>query len=192
MTDLLLLFVIILGVNLLPAFGPPTWSVLVLYVLNSDLPILPAVLSGAAAAASGRYLLAVLFRLLGSHLSERSRHNLDAAKQMAEQSRGKTILGLALFALSPLPSAQLFEAAGLLRLRLLPFTAAFFGGRLISYLVYASTAARIRQTSIGETFRETLSQPLGIALQIILIAMLVGLTRVDWLKWSSRRTRHDQ
>ena len=186
-TELLLLFLLILGVNLLPAFGPPTWSVLVLYALNTDLPILPAVLTGACAAALGRYLLALAFRLLGSHLSERSRRNLSEARQMVERSRSKTILGLALFAMSPLPSAQLFEAAGLLRVRLLPFTAAFFAGRLVSYFIYASTAAKIRETSIGDTFRGVLSQPLGIALQLLLIAMLVALTRIDASKWLSKR-----
>ena len=96
-------------------------------------------------------------------------------------------MGLALFALSPLPSAQLFEAAGLLRVRLLPFTAAFFAGRLVSYFIYTSTAAKIRETSIGDAFRGALSQPLGIALQVLLIAMLVALTRIDASKWLSKR-----
>lgn len=33
-SDYLLLFVIVPGVNLMPAFGPPTWTILVLYSLN--------------------------------------------------------------------------------------------------------------------------------------------------------------
>lgn len=183
MSDLLLLFVVVLAVNLLPAFGPPTWSVLVIFILNKHLPTMAVVLTGASAAAVGRYLLARAFRLASSHLSERSRHNLLAARHMIERSRGKTALALGLFALSPLPSAQLFEAAGLLRIRLLAFTGAFFAGRLVSYLIYASTAAKIRETSIGDVFRAELGQPLGIALQITLIGLLFGLTRLNWTKW---------
>lgn len=186
MSDLLFLFLIIFGVNLLPALGPPTWSVLALYALNTNLPILPAVLVGASAAASGRYLLAVITSLVGSRLSDRSRANLRAARQRLERSRGKTIAGLALFALSPLPSAQLFEAAGLLRVRLLPFTAAFFGGRLVSYFLYASTAAKIRQSTIGDAFTAVLKEPWAIALQLVLLALLVGLTRIDWAKFLPR------
>jgi uncharacterized membrane protein YdjX (TVP38/TMEM64 family) len=106
---------------------------------------------------------------------------------VVEQSRSKTIMGLALFALSPLPSAQLFEAAGLLRVRLLPFTAAFFGGRLVSYFIYAFTAAKIRETSIGDAFRKALTQPLGVALQFLLIFVLVVITRVDWSRWLTKR-----
>lgn len=143
-------------------------------------------ITGASAAALGRYLLAIAFPFLSSRLPERSRKNLNVAKEMVERSKGKTIIRLALFALSPLPSAQLFEAAGLLRVRLLPFTAAFFTGRLASYSIYASTAAKIRETSIGDAFRGVLSQPLGIALQVLLIAMLVGLARVDLSKWLSK------
>jgi uncharacterized membrane protein YdjX (TVP38/TMEM64 family) len=188
-SELVLLFLIILGVNLIPAFGPPTWSVLVLYALNTDVPIVPAVLIGASAAAVGRYLLALACRLLGSHLSERNRRNLSAAKEIVEQSRSKTLMGLALFALSPLPSAQLFEAAGLLRVRLLPFTAAFFAGRLFSYFIYASSAAKIRETSIGDAFRHALDQPVGIALQIALMVILVGIVRFDWTRWTSSKNR---
>ena len=39
MTDYLMLFALVLGVNLLPAFGPPTWSIIVLFGLNSDMPL---------------------------------------------------------------------------------------------------------------------------------------------------------
>ena len=36
MIELLTLFAIVFGVNLLPAFGPPTWAILVLYTLNTE------------------------------------------------------------------------------------------------------------------------------------------------------------
>ena len=47
-------------------------------------------------------------------------------RQAVERNRAGSIAGLALFALSPLPSAQLFIAAGVTGVRLLPLTAAFF------------------------------------------------------------------
>jgi hypothetical protein len=46
------------GVDLLPAFGPPTWAVLVFFGLQSDMAAVPLVLVGALAAASGRLALA--------------------------------------------------------------------------------------------------------------------------------------
>ena len=184
MDGLPILFALVLGVNLMPAFGPPTWAVLVLYVLNSD--IHPALLIpvAALAAASGRLLLALAFRLLGNKLPERYRRNLKAARAALEKNRRNTILALGLFALSPVPSAQLFEAAGLAGVRLLPFTVAFFLGRTVSYSIYVFTAAGLKATSLGDAFRDAVTSPWGIALQVVMLAGLFLLARIDWAKWA--------
>jgi uncharacterized membrane protein YdjX (TVP38/TMEM64 family) len=178
----LILFAIVLGVNLMPAFGPPTWSVIVLYGLNSDLPLVPMVVIAAVAAALGRFLLALACRHLGGWIKGRIRRNLDAARKALERNRRNGVLALGLFALSPLPSAQLFEAAGLARIPLLAFTAAFFVGRTISYAIYAATAKGISDSSLGDSFRGALTSPLGLGLQLLMIALLVAFTQVDWAK----------
>jgi uncharacterized membrane protein YdjX (TVP38/TMEM64 family) len=178
----LILFAIVLGVNLLPAFGPPTWSVILLYGLNSDLPLVPLVLTAALAAALGRFLLAHAFRLLSGRIKGKTRRNLDAARKALERNRRSGLLARGLFALSPLPSAQLFEAAGLARVPLLGFTAAFFAGRIISYAIYAGMAKGISDTSLGDSFRHAVTSPLGLGLQILMIALLVAFTQVDWAK----------
>lgn len=182
MTDYLTLFAIVLGVNLMPAFGPPTWAILVLYVLNSQLPALPLILVAAVAAALGRFALALAFRLLGGKLPAKYRRNLKAARAALEKNRKRAILALGLFALSPVPSAQLFEAAGLAGVRLLPFTAAFFLGRIVSYSIYVFTAAGLRATSLGDTFREAVTSPIGIAIQVAMLLGLFALARIDWAK----------
>jgi uncharacterized membrane protein YdjX (TVP38/TMEM64 family) len=178
----LILFAVVLGVNLMPAFGPPTWAVIVLYGLNGDLKLVPLVLTAALAAATGRFLLALAFRLLGGHIAGRTGRNLEAARKALERNRRSAILGLALFALSPVPSAQLFEAAGLARVPLLRFTAAFFVGRMISYAIYAATAKGIGETSLGDTFRHALTSPWGIAIQLAMLGLLVAFTQIDWAK----------
>jgi uncharacterized membrane protein YdjX (TVP38/TMEM64 family) len=182
MTDYLLLFAIVLGVNLMPAFGPPTWSIIVLYGLSTKMPLPTLVATGALAAASGRFLLAHAFRGLAGHIPDTMKRNAAAGGRALERNKRNTILALGLFALSPLPSAQLFEAAGLARVRLLGFTAAFFAGRLISYSAYAVTAKGIQRTTIGDVFRHALTSPLGIALQVAMIALVVALVQVDWEK----------
>jgi uncharacterized membrane protein YdjX (TVP38/TMEM64 family) len=178
----LLLFAIVFAVNLMPAFGPPTWSIIVLFGLNSELPVPAIVVVGALAAALGRLCLAHGFRLLRRHVSDRTRGNLEAARAALEKNRSRGLLALGLFALSPLPSAQLFAAAGLTGTRLLPFTLAFFAGRLVSYSIYAASAKAIEGLTLGDTFRETLTSPIGIGLQVIMLAGLVALAKVDWAK----------
>jgi uncharacterized membrane protein YdjX (TVP38/TMEM64 family) len=186
MTELLTLFAIVFGVNLLPAFGPPTWAILVLYVLNTDIHPGLLIPVAATAAASGRLLLALAFRLLGSKLPEKYRNNLKAARAALERNRRNAILALGLFALSPVPSAQLFEAAGLAGVRLLPFTLAFFLGRTVSYSIYVFSAAGLRATSLGDAFREALTSPWGIALQVAMLIGLFFLAKIDWAKWLGR------
>lgn len=92
------------------------------------------------------------------------------------------MVAISLFALSPLPSAQLFEAAGLASIRLAHFTVAFFAGRIVSYSIYAATAKEIEKTSMGGAFKHYLANPIGIGLEIVMLGLLVALARVDWQK----------
>jgi membrane protein YqaA with SNARE-associated domain len=186
-SDWLLALGTIFGVNLLPAFGPPTWAVLVFFRLNSDLPAVPLVLMGALAAASGRLVLAATARRFRSRFSDERRENLEAAETLLVGSRGKAVAGLGLFALSPVPSAQLFVAAGLLTVPLVPLTAAFFAGRLVSYSLYVGAASAARD-SLDSVLGDAFGSPLGIALQIAMLAGLVLLLRFDWTAALRRRS----
>ena len=178
--EYLILFGIVFGINLLPAFAPPTWSIIVLYGLNSDLP-LPAIVGiGALAAATGRYSLARGFRVFGHRLSGKTRRNLAAVRAAFERNKRGGLIALAAFAFSPLSSAQLFAAAGLAAVPLLAFTAAFFAGRLVSYSVYAASAKALQHSSLGDSFGDVFSSPLGIAIQVLLLAALVGFTQINW------------
>lgn len=185
MGQYLLVALAVFGINLLPAFAPPTWAVLVLFRLNTDLAAVPLVLVGAVAAAAGRFTLAVISRHFRSRLSPKRVENLEAARDLFAGSRAKGLAALGLFALSPIPSAQLFIAAGLLDVPLVPLTAAFFTGRLVSYSIYVS-AASLADRSLGGVLRDALTSPLGIALQVLMLGGLVALVRVDWVKVAGR------
>lgn len=166
----------------MPAFGPPTWSIIVLFGLGTRMPVPAIILTGALAAASGRFLLALGFRFLGNRVSVRTRRNLAAARAALERNKRGGLVALGLFALSPLPSAQLFEAAGLARVRLAGFTIAFFAGRIISYSIYASIAKGIQKTTTGDVLFGAFTSPVSIVVQVLMIAALVGLTRIDWAR----------
>lgn len=172
---------VVFGVNLLPAFGPPTWSVLVFFRLQSHIPAVPLVLLGAFAAASGRLVLAFGSRRFREHLSTERLAHLAAARDALAGGRKRAIAGVGLFALSPLPSSQLFIAAGLVAVPLVPLTAAFFAGRLVSYSIYVTAASAVKH-SLGSTITSAFTSPLGIALQIAMLAGLVALMRIDWAR----------
>jgi uncharacterized membrane protein YdjX (TVP38/TMEM64 family) len=184
-TDYLVAFAVIFGVNLLPAFGPPTWAALVFFKLNSDLAAVPLVLGGAVSAASGRLVLANVSRRLRGRFSRRRLESLAAAEEALAGDRRKELGGLLLFALSPVPSAQLFVAAGLLEVRLVPLTLAFFAGRLVSYSIYVSGAS-LAKHSIEHTLTAAFSSWWGITLQVVMLAGVVALVRVDWTRVLAR------
>ena len=184
--DYLTVAVLIFAINLLPAFGPPTSAVLVAFTLNFDLAPVPLVAAGAVAAATGRFVLATGTRRLRPRLSGKRRDSLAAAQRYLESNRARTAAGLGLFALSPVPSGQLFVAAGLMTVRLLPLTLSFFAGRLVSYTLYVSGAHALKG-SVGDQALDGLTSPLGLALQALALVALVLLLRLDWVAILERR-----
>jgi hypothetical protein len=64
---------------------------------------------------------------------------------------------------------------------LLPITLAFFAGRLVSYSIYVAGASAAKD-SLGDVFEDSLTSPLGLTLQLAMLAALVALLRVDWTR----------
>ena len=179
-------FASIFATNLLPAFGPPTWALLVFFSFNGNLRIAPLVIGGALCSAAGRYLLALASRHFRERFSARRRENLERTHDLLLEHRRSSLGGLGLFLLSPLPSAQLFVGAGFLRLPLVPLTGAFFAGRLVSYTLYLGGATLAYQ-ALGDTLTDSFTSPTGIALQIALVFAIVALVEVDWAGLLERR-----
>lgn len=188
MPELLLVAAVVLAVNLLPAFGPPTWAVLVGLGVSLDVLGAPLVAVGALSAATGRYLLAHGARRLRSRFSYERLASLEALRGRLLDRPAGAVAGLALFALSPVPSAQLFVGAGLTGVRILPLTLAFFAGRVVSYAGYVGGAAAA-EAAARRALGDALTSPWAIALQVLLLAGLVALVRIDWTKRLGRSAR---
>lgn len=184
----LALFAIVFGINLLPAFGPPTWAVLVFTRLHWHLNPVALVLIGAVAAASGRYVLALGARRFSGRLPKRMQTNLTEAKELLGKNPKSTFAAFAVFVVSPLPSAQLFLAAGFLDLNLRLFTLAFFVGRLVSYSIYVSVAV-VADRQLGNVLGRLFGSPWSIALQVGLLAAVCLLPLVNWRGLAHRRSR---
>jgi membrane protein YqaA with SNARE-associated domain len=196
-THLLLALAVVFGINLLPAFGPPTFAVLIFFRFRyGDIPVVGLIIGGALAAATGRFLLARAFSAFGRKLPAKRTESLEALGRLLGQSRGGLISSFIFFAVAPVPSAQMFEAAGLARIRLGPILGAFFVGRLVSYSLYVG-AATAAHNSVANVFRRGFTSPQAIAAQLIAVALVVALVSVDWLStidklrawWAGRRGR---
>lgn len=154
--------------------------------VNLGLEPVALVLVGAGAAAGGRVTLALTARRFRSRMSEQRLQNLEAVKAELGATRARGLAALGLFLISPLPSAQLFIAAGLLNAPLRPLTAAFLVGRLAAYSLYVGLAT-VAAAGLGELLEDSLRSPLGIVIQLAMLAGLVALLRVDWVEVLRRR-----
>ncbi len=175
----LVLVGVVVGVNLLPAFGPPTWAVLVYARLRWHLNPVALIGLGAISATFGRYVLASAVRHLRGVFPDRSRDNLASLADRITRRRGVVVGFVTLFVISPLPSAQLFSAAGLLDLSLLPLCAGFLAGRLVTYSLYVTTTIVI-ESQVRDVLANVWGEPWWIALQVVLLAGVVVLPAIPW------------
>jgi uncharacterized membrane protein YdjX (TVP38/TMEM64 family) len=173
--------------NLAPIFAPPTWSVLVYFLITNDLSVPEVVIIGALAAGLGRFLLGHATRALRNYIPIKARKNLYDAGRVFEDNEKRKFGILALFVISPLPSAQLFEAAGLMYMNLLRLTLAFFSGRIVTYSIYATGANQLKSTDFGELLTHAFTSPYAWALQLFSIALIYVIAKIDWRKHLSTK-----
>lgn len=178
----------IIAMNALPAFAPPTWMALVFFLINYEANPIALVILGVASATTGRGILAWYFRKFSHLVPTRFSHNMEYAGRYFESHPGKRYAILALFLVSPISSAQLFEAAGMMKtIKLRPLLAAFALGRTFSYSTYVTGAVALAATSFGEVLIAEIKSPWAIAAQFIMITGLIVLGSIDW---KSRLHRH--
>lgn len=181
--NLIELGIVVFLCNLAPMFAPPTWSILVYFIITHNLKTLYVVSIGAIAAGLGRYLLALGTRLLRNYIPIKARKNLYDAGKVFEDNSGRRYGLSALFIISPLPSAQLFEAAGLMNMNLKRLTLAFFSGRIFTYTFYATSATKLKSTDLGQVITDAFRSPYAWALQLLSIALIYLIARIDWRKY---------
>jgi uncharacterized membrane protein YdjX (TVP38/TMEM64 family) len=178
----------IILLNILPAFAPPTWMALVFFLINYDANPIALVILGVISATTGRAILAWCFRKFAHLIPSKFSKNMEYAGKYIEIRPGRRYAILALFLISPVSSAQLFEAAGMMKsIKLKPLLTAFALGRTFSYSTYVTGAVALAATSFGEVLIAEIKSPLAIAIQILMIAGLIGLGMIDW---KSKLRRH--
>ncbi|HUL32997.1 MAG TPA: hypothetical protein VL128_03880 [Candidatus Eisenbacteria bacterium] len=199
MGPILLVFLIVLALNVIPAFAPPTWMVFSFLGLRfPEHAGLLLALTGATAATLGRCVLAKMSRVILRHhwLNEAARENVDVLRDEI-QRRPRLTFGLLLFfAFSPLPSNSLFIAYGLTTMNISRIAIPFFLGRSVSYAFWAASAAMVsrRFELDGESTIRYFSVYFIIT-QIALIGLVYVFIKIDWnalvreRKWKWLRKR---
>ncbi|RQR34360.1 hypothetical protein DIE23_12080 [Burkholderia sp. Bp9143] len=184
MLTLAVLFLLILLLNLIPAFAPPTWMAMswVGFNLPDGNPLIFAVVA-AGAATTGRVILAIFARSLvrSRWMPASDRENIAIAAQWLQKHRTLTVGAFFCYALSPLPSNYLFIAYGLSGMPLRIIAAAFFIGRVTTYAVWAhlgrfasarlDVESQLEGSYLGGYF---------IVTQLVLLGIVFALMKLDW------------
>ena len=173
------LLLIVFGINLLPAFGPPTWLALVIAQWRWHLNPAVVVVLGVIGAVGGRALLSIAFARLRDHFPKRDIANLNRAHAKIEQHPSGELAWYVVFLFTPVPSAQLFCAVGLLEMPLTKILITFAVGRLVSYSIYDATASAVNN-QFHSLWSKYWGSPLAIALQISFLIAVTVLPLISW------------
>lgn len=173
---------VVLGINVIPAFMPPTWTILAFFVTKYHLQILPVVLIGATFATFGRIILASLSgTFFRKFLPKDSQENYASIGHYLNNHKHVTIPLVIAYAFLPIPSNNVFIAAGLSKMRIGLLAASFFIGRLISYTFWVSLTRKLAD-NLADIFSSHLSQAGSIVIQFVGLVVLYLLGTIAWKK----------
>jgi hypothetical protein len=175
---------IVLALNVIPAFAPPTWMALSWIGFSRPLgnPFAVA-LTGALAATAGRLVLARLSRVIirQRFMGHAMRANIDVIKQGLERHRALTFGVFLAYAFGPFPSNYLFIAYGLTTLPLWLVAVPFFLGRFVSYSFFVFTASAVSERlAANATKTQQYFGAYFVVSQILMLGIVVALVRIDW------------
>jgi membrane protein YqaA with SNARE-associated domain len=176
----LLVLLLTVVLNIVPAFMPPTWALLAYFRVQHDLDVWPLALVGALGATTGRAVLALASHAVGERIvPPRWRANVRALVATIRSRPAFSLPTLGLFALGPVPSNHLFIAAGLASAPLVPVLAVFAVARFVSYAIWVTAAATAAQ-SLRDVLGPRLGGGLAIAVQLAGFVALIAVMQVDW------------
>jgi hypothetical protein len=177
-------------INLVPAFMPSTWMVLAFFFIRYDLPLVPLSVAGTLASAAGRLALARGSDVLTRRFGRAQEGDLQYLGRFLDRHRQYVGGATFAYALSPLPTNQLFVAAGMTSVSLGWVIAGFLAARLLANTALIWTTDRVFD-SLGDIFRGAVASWLAVALQAAGIVSIVLLYRLPWARWLRRWADRD-
>lgn len=180
MFDYLIVFFSIIVINAIPAFMPPTWTVLFLLSFMFHIPIIELAIIGAAASSIGRYILAIYSGPLADRfLPKQQKKSVKYLKNfLSYEGSAMPFFVSFLYALGPLPSNVLFILVGAAHVELKSVLSGFCIGRLISYGVLVSISKElVKSVSLAQLF-----SPGYLLLDALGLFVAVAILFMDWEK----------
>jgi len=172
------LFIIL--INVIPAFMPPTWTVISFLYITYDVNLLLMSFVGTLSSSTGRYLLAKFsHRIVPRFLSTFAVNNVNYIGEKITGDIWKAILFSFVWAISPIASNPLFIAVGIAKVKIRWVLTGFFAGRLISYFSL-SYASKIIYDNFDAMFANQVLDIRKLIMNILGIGGIIVYLMFDW------------
>ncbi len=158
------------------------------FYIEFDLPLLVLSIGGALMSGVGRLVLAHESTFAKRYFMRRQAQDLDDLGAFLEERRRWLAPATFAYALTPLPTNNLFVAAGLAEVRLSLVLIGFWAARIPADTFFVWTTDRVF-TSVTDVFKGAFGSWLAIAFQLTSVTSIVLLYRLPWAHWLRRWTR---
>ncbi len=172
--------VFIILLNVVPAFMPPTWSIVsYLYIKYAPNLIIISIVA-AISSSIGRFLLSkISTRFTDKVLSISAKENILFLGNSIKGHSVRAFLFTFIWAISPLASNPLFIALGLAKTHMKHVIIGFLTGRLLSYSALAYTSSLLFE-GIRDMFSDKFLDFRKIILEIISLSIIFLYLFIDW------------
>jgi membrane protein YqaA with SNARE-associated domain len=175
----LIFFLVVIFVNILPAFAPPTWTFIVFFLNYFDLNIYLVIIIAVIAATIGRYILYSYSEwLAGKVFNDWGKENLKFLGESLGKTPKRNFLFVLIYSMTPLSTTALFVAGGLAKVNRVIILTGFALGRMVSYSFLAFTS-KVLIDNFGDIFKGSTSIEKIITSALGLIVLLFFIF-LDW------------
>ena len=172
-------------INLVPAFMPSSWMVLAFFYIKFGLPLLALAVGGTILSGLGRLVLARASLILKRRFLKGKESDLDELGGFLNDHRNYVGLTVFLYTLSPLPTNNLFIAAGMVEVNMARVMLGFWVGRIPANTLLVWTTGKVFN-SLGSLFTGVYGDWAAIGLQLASLGSIVLLYRLPWARWLRR------
>lgn len=178
MAYLLLLLIVVL-LNVIPAFAPPTWTVLVIAIATYRLNMPATIVCGVVGATFGRYILANYIHWFSDRVfNQKQIDNLSYLGSKLGNTPKKNIIFTFLYSITPLSTTALFVAAGMAKIRIIYILTGFALGRVFAY-TWLVMSTELLAKSVNDVLHGAWSWKSGLSTFGGLLMLLVFIF-IDW------------
>jgi hypothetical protein len=126
-------FLVSMGVDMIPVFAPPAWTLMVFFLVKFDLNPWLVLVCGVTGSTLGRYLFSLYIPKVSKKVIKKEKNEeLEFVGEKLGGTLWKTWLFVFIYTLTPLSTTALFTAAALGRVKPFNTLPPFFVGKFLS------------------------------------------------------------